>query len=145
MTSAISSEHWVCSTFAAEARLELLAAIVVVDAVGEPYPLQIFLKSQIVLALAVALVVGVEVFQQVADCQVILAILVEENVTAPEGSLLQVIDKGFLFQAELVEAVHLIAQHLNICKTLVAVFKIICLLRLVARRACSEKSGNHHD
>lgn len=105
--------------------MELFATVVVVDAGGEPEALQIDFKGAEVVVGAVALVVGIHFLKGTADAEVVASVLVEEDVAAREGGFLEVIDEGFLPQRELVEAGHLVAQHLDVGKLLVGVAEIV--------------------
>ena len=63
-----------------ETGLELVAAIVMVNTIGEPYALQIRLEGAEILTLAVTLEVGVYGLQELADAQVIASVLVPKNI-----------------------------------------------------------------
>ena len=70
-----------------------------------------------------------------SDFEVILAVLVEEDISSPQGSLLQVVDKCFLLESEILKAIHFVSQHLEISESLIAILKIVAVLHLVAARA----------
>ena len=97
----------------------------VVDAVAEPDAFQVDGERAVEVALAVALVVGVDGFEQAADAQVVAPVLVKEDVAALKGGLGEVVDEGFLPEAELVETRHLVAEHLDVGKLLVGVLEVI--------------------
>ena len=99
-----------------ETRHELLAAIVVVDARGEPKATQVGLEGFKLLAFLLHLIGGVDGLEHVAEAQVVASVLVEEDVAAQECGLLKVINEGFLLERELLKALHLVAQHLNVVK-----------------------------
>ena len=115
----------VTQPYLGEVGVELLAAVVVVDAGGEPQALEIHLEGEEVLVLAVAPVVGVDFLEGVADAEVVASVLVEKDVASGEGGFLEVIDEGLLAQGELVEAGHLIAEHLDVGKLLVGVLEVV--------------------
>ena len=69
---------------AAEAWLELLAAVVVVDAVGEPDAFQIDDEGLPIGIVLGAVIMGVDVLQHLSQLQPVSAVLVPENVAAQE-------------------------------------------------------------
>ena len=123
-------------------RLELVAAIVVMNAVGEPYTLEVHLKGAEFFALPVAFEVCVDGLQELADAQVVAPVLVPKNIPSRERSLGKEVYEFFLAEGQVVETVDLIAQHLQIGKALIVVLEIIlfCLHQLCAgNHACHEQ------
>ena len=119
---AVSMGH---EPFAAELGHELLAAVVMVDAVAEPESLKVGLEGDEVFVRAVTVVVDVCVFHHLADAEVVFAILVEEDVASVEGCFLQVVDEGLLLQGEVFKTFHFVAEHLEVSKPLVCIFESI--------------------
>ena len=96
--------HQFIEEFLRESRLEFLAAIMMMDAAGEPYSLQINLESLEFLAfadisllwlsafadvrcqrlclLSCSLIVAIDCLQGLADAQVVLSLLIERDVTS---------------------------------------------------------------
>ena len=100
--------HQFIEEFLRESRLEFLAAIMVMDAAGEPYSLQINLESLELLTfadslirsisafadircrrpslLSASLIVAIDCLQSLADAQIVLSLLVERDVTSHQRS-----------------------------------------------------------
>ena len=104
-----------------EARHELLAAVVVVDAVGEPEALQVDLEGAEGVGLAVYGEVGIDRLERLADQEIVLAVLVEGDVAAVKGSLGETVDETLLLERQLLETVKTVSEHLHIGKTLVEI------------------------
>ena len=81
-----------------EARLELVAAIVVVNAVGEPDTLEINLKSPELLRGAGALEIHVYALQQLSEGEIAASVLVPQDVASPQCCLCEMEHKLFLTQ-----------------------------------------------
>ena len=96
---------------------ELVVRIVVVDAVGEPYLLEIFLQRLPLGRRAVALIVLVNRLQRAAHGEVHRAVLVEKNVAAAFGSLGEVIDQLLLFERQGVETGNFVTDDLDVVET----------------------------
>ena len=102
--------HQLIEEFLRESRLEFLAAIMMMDAAGKPYALQIYFESleffgiayrrsfdfssRIACYLCVfdslsdyTLVMAIDCLQGFANAQVVLSLLVERDVTSHQGSL----------------------------------------------------------
>jgi hypothetical protein len=58
------------------------------QAIAEPYLLEIFLKSLKVSALAVTLVAGVNLLERNAHLEVVRAVLVPQDIATPECCLI---------------------------------------------------------
>ena len=108
-----------------EARFELLATVVVVRAGGEPEAFEIRNETLPIGRSAVALVVGINLFEQSANAEVVTAVLVEKDIAALQGCFLEIIDKSFLFEREFFKALNAVAQHLDVGKLLVGVLKAV--------------------
>ena len=93
---------------------ELVHGVVVVYAVAEPHLLHVLLERLEIGAVAVAVVGGVDVFERAAQGQVRGAVLVPEDVAAPEGCFGEVVDERLLVDAEAVEIGHLVAEHFDV-------------------------------
>ena len=79
------------------------------DAVGEPYALEVNLHRLEVGRLLVALITCIDRLQGLADAEVVLAVLVEQDVTALQSRFRQIIDQLLLLERKLLEARHTIA------------------------------------
>ena len=64
----------------------------------------------------VALVIDKHILADVADRNVVAAVLVPEDVAAPLGSLGEVINKFLLLERERLESRYFIAEHLDVRK-----------------------------
>ena len=60
----------------------------VVYAVREPHPFQIFLEGEEIFSLSVALIVGVQFFENATNLEVVATVLVEEDISSPQCCLL---------------------------------------------------------
>ena len=109
--------------------LELLASVMVMDACGEPYALQVSGECAKLLRVAVAAEVGVDSFEHTADAQVVASVLIEKDVATLQSCFREIVDEGFLFERQLFKSLHLIAKHLNVGKLLVGVLEVVCLCR----------------
>lgn len=76
----------------------------------------------------------IEFLHNGAQLEVVTSILIEQDVATPEGSLLKMIDECLLLKCELVKAIYIVAQHLDVCKTLVDVIEFLLLLNIAATR-----------
>ena len=97
------------------------------DAVAEPHLLQVFQEGLVVLVVLAALVVAVDFLKGLAHHQVVLAVLVKEDVATVECSLGQIIYQLLLLERQVLEAGHLVAQHLDVGKSVHRVVKVIVL------------------
>ena len=120
---------------------ELVHRIVVMYAVGKFYLLQIELKPLVVGAVPVAVIVGIDILDEVADGQVVAAVLVPEYVAAGDGGLGEIVDEDALARGEFLEAGHFVAQHLDVCKTIHGVVEIIGLCGGIL--ASARRDGQH--
>ena len=93
----------------------------VMDAVAEPYSLEIYVESAKVVTLALALVLDIYGLQHPADAQVVTAVLIPQDVPPPECRLTQMIEQDLLPECQALKAWHTIAQHLQVGKALIAV------------------------
>ena len=141
--------HQLIEEFLRESRLEFLAAIMMMDAAGKPYALQIYfesleffgiayrrsfdLSSRIACCLCVfdslsadSLVMAIDCLQGFANAQVVLSLLVERDVTSHQGSLCQAVNIQFLIERQCIESLQLVTQHLDVGKALVGVYITIC-------------------
>ena len=82
--------------FLAESRFKLIATIVVIDTVRKPDTLQIDFHCTKVVAVMTDGSVRVNSLQHLTDTEVILAKLVEGDVTPIERSLRQIVNELFL-------------------------------------------------
>ena len=141
--------HQLIEEFLRESRLEFLAAIMMMDAAGKPYALQIYferleffgiayrrsfdLSSRIAYCLCVfdslsdyTLVMAIDCLQGFANAQVVLSLLVERDVTSHQGSLCQAVNIQFLIERQCIESLQLVTQHLDVGKALMGVYITIC-------------------
>ena len=141
--------HQLIEEFLRESRLEFLAAIMMMDAAGKPYALQIYfesleffgiangrsfyLSSRIACCLCVfdslsdyTLVMAIDCLQGFANAQVVLSLLVERDITSHQGSLCQAVNIQFLIERQSIESLQLVTQHLDVGKALVGVYITIC-------------------
>ncbi len=81
----------------------------VVDAVGEPYLFEVFLKSLELWVVAVALISCVYFFEHVAQLEIQAAVLVPQDVASGEGGLCEMVYEHFLAQRQFVEIGHWVA------------------------------------
>ena len=88
----------------AEFRSELVARIVVMDAVGEPHLLEILLEGLPFGCSAVAAVVRVNRLQCPAYGKIVFEILVEDDIPSAQGGLVEVVDEFLLVKGEVLEA-----------------------------------------
>ena len=86
-------------------RLKLLRAIMMVDAVREPDPLEIDLQSTEVGCVVVNGQIRIDRLQHLANAEVIFSKLVESNVAPIERGFRQVINQLFLQQRQLLKSV----------------------------------------
>ena len=100
----------------------------VVDAAGEPNSLQIDKESLEVGTLTVALVVLVDSLQGLADGEIVLALLVESDVTPHQGRLRKAIDVELLRKRQVFKTFQAIAQHLQVGKSLVRICELFVLI-----------------
>ena len=70
----------------------------VMNAIGKPHLLQIFLQTLEVLGVLVSLVPGIDFFESGADCKILFTVLVKQNVATLECSLGEVIHKLLLLK-----------------------------------------------
>ena len=105
-----------------------------VYAVAEPYLLQVLLEGLEVLGLAVALVVGVYVLQELADLEVVHAVLVPDDVAAHLSGLGEVVEHYLLVQGEAVELGDLVSENLDVGEPVDVVVEV-----LVDHGACGER------
>ena len=129
-----------------EAGNELLIAVMVVQAGGEPKALDVGDEGLEILGLAIAAVVAIDGFEHVANAEVVTTVLIVEDVASGKGGLSKVVDEGSLTERELVETFDLVAQHLNVGKLLVGVGEIIagCGSGLRCRTQTESREGNKH-
>ena len=104
--------------FLSESWLELRIAIMMMDAVGKPDLLHVLLEGLPLRVVLVALIMLVHRLANMADRQVVAAVLVPKDVASPQGSLCQIIDQSLLLQVELFESRHFVAKHLDVGKTI---------------------------
>ena len=74
-----------------------------VDAVAKPYLLEVLLEGLEVLTVAVALVIGVDFFEDGAQLQVGGVVLVPEDVAAVDGGLGEVVYERLLSGCQLLK------------------------------------------
>ena len=95
--------------FGREAGHELLAAIVVMDAVGEPHALQVDLHCLEIGRSLVARIAGIDRLKHLSDDKVVLAVLVEEDVTTLQGGFREVIYQFLLVESQSLEPGYAVA------------------------------------
>lgn len=103
---------------------KLLAAIVVMDAAGEPHLLQIGLETEEVLRRAVPFVVAQHRLQRLADDEVVASELVKGDVASVERGLGETVDIEFLLERERLKTQERVAEHLDVSKSLVVVYEL---------------------
>ncbi len=100
------------------------------DAVGKLDLLQIEFETFEFVALAVAVEVGVDVLDEVADSEVVFAVLIPENVAAGDGCLCQIVDEDALLRGQILKIGHFVAKHLDVGET------VDCVVEIVSRFLC---------
>ena len=111
------------------------------DAVGKLNLLEVGLESLEVLVIFVTLIVGVDPFDEVADCKVVFAVLVPQYITTCDSRLGEIVDVDALTGSELFEIGHLIAEHLDVGKSVSRVVEIVGIGFLVrCARSCDGES-----
>ena len=90
----------------------------VVYPVGEPHFFQVFFESPELVVVAVARIAQPNGFERTAYGKVIPAVLVEKDIPAAEGRLVEVIDQQFFVQFEGIETGNLITQYPYIVETI---------------------------
>ena len=106
---------------------ELVHRVVVMDTVAKPHLLQVLQEGLIVLVFQIAFIIAINVLESLANQEVVLAVLVEQDVTAIERSLGQVIDQLLLLEGEFLKAGYLVTQHLDVGKAVHRVVKVAVL------------------
>ncbi len=107
----------------------------VVYAVGKLYLLEISLEGLEVGVVTVALVVGVDPFDEVADGEVVFTVLIPQHVAAGDCSLGEIVDEDALLRGEFLKPGHLIAEHLDVGEAVGGVIKVGRRGLVVALRA----------
>ena len=79
------------------------------DSVGKLNLFQISFKAFEIGALAVAVIGLIDVFNQVADSEIVFAVLVPYHVAAGEGCFSQIVDEYALLGCKFVEIGHFVA------------------------------------
>ena len=133
------AHHCLAEELLGEAWYELLAAIVMMDAVGEPHPFEIDRQGLEVVALSVAFVVGVDALQGLADTQVVFAVLVVEDVSSLQRSLSEVVNVLLLLKGEGLESFYLVAKHLKVSEPFVVIGEFLIHLCCCSKRGSSNK------
>ena len=82
-----------------------------VDAVGEPHFLEVFLELLETRIFPIAGISLIDGFQRTADPQVVTPVLVEQNVAPAQSGLTQVIDQQLLVQGKRIEPRNPVFQH----------------------------------
>ena len=111
----------------AELRQKLLATIVMIDAVGEPHPLQIDLKSLEILAFAIPLKMQIHRLEHLANAEIVFPVLVKRDVAPPQGCLRKIVNELFLLQGKVFETVQTIPQQLYVGEAFVRIVEFFCL------------------
>src|SRR5690606_30145406 len=114
----IGGQHQLAQFFAAEAGLEFVTGVMVVDTVGEPYTLGIHHEGLELCAAAVAREVFDHLLQHAANTQVMTVVLVPHDVAAAHAGLGQIPEQRFFLQAELFKAWYAIAKNTNVSETI---------------------------
>ena len=70
----------------------------VMNAIGKPHLLQIFLQTLEVLGVLVSLVPGIDFFESGADCKIVFTVLVKQNVATLECCLGKVLYQFLLLE-----------------------------------------------
>ena len=105
-------------------RQDLVVGVVVMDAVAEEHALGIDEEIVPFGRLAVAGIVLENVFQQVADLEVVFEILVPSDVAAGLGRFTQVVDVFLLLQGKIFPERHLVTQDFDVREFVDGVFEI---------------------
>lgn len=117
-------------------------------AVGKFHLLQIFLECLEVGRFAVAGVVGIYRFEDLAYCQVVAAVLIPQYVAACYGCFGEEVYEFFLLQRQVFEVGHLVAQDFYVGKAVDYVVEIVvtCLFGLGrAGHECGGQQCGWHD
>jgi len=111
--------------FRRKARHKLVGCIMMVNTVREPYTLEVGFHIHEVSIGTVSLIIGINRFEHLTDNQIVLAVLVEQDVTALQSSLGQIVDQLLLLQGQFFESMHLVTEQLQIGKLLYRIVKRI--------------------
>ena len=114
--------HHLVERLFGETRLKLLTSVMMMDATGKPHTLEINDKSLEIVAFSVTLIVAIDSLQCLTNAKIVLALLVEGNVSPHESCLRQAIDIHFLVERKLVESLQLVTKHLDVGKSLISIY-----------------------
>ena len=95
------------------------------NTIGEPNALQIGLKTEPLSRSLIALVIEVQRFTRTAHLQIVFAVLVKKNITAPESSFSQIIYECLLISSKALEIGHPIAENAQVSKLFNHIRKIL--------------------
>ena len=112
-------------------REELVLCVVMVDSVTEEHSFCICLKLSPILSRAVSLVVFKNVFEGLADLEIIPAVLRPDYVTSVFCGLREVIDIFFLLESQLVPSRNLIPHYLEVGEFVDQIFEFLVFCRIV--------------
>ena len=115
-----------------------------VNTIREPDTLQVSLHVHEVRIRTVALVIGIDRFQHLADNQIVLSILVEQDVTALKSRFRQIVNQFLLLQRKLFEPVYFVTEQLQVRKLLYRIIKRLFLLFLIALTTSGQHQRTHH-
>ncbi len=124
---------------------ELLAAVVVVDAGGEPHALEVDGEGLEEFVGTFSAVVFIHGFEECTDAEVVTSVLVEKDVAAFKGGFLEIVDEGFFLEGEFLETFHFVAEHLDVGELLVGIFETVGSALRLCRSGSAERGdcGNH--
>jgi len=96
------------------------------DAAGKPHTLQIDHESLKLLTLSVTLIMQEDSLQSLSNAQIVLALLIERDVASHQGSFRKTVNIHFLVERQVLKSLQLIAEHLDVGKSLMGVHITFC-------------------
>ena len=105
-----------------------------VDTIGKLDLFQIQFEAFEISVVTVAVIVLINVLDEVADCKVILAVLVPKNVASGQSRFGEIIYKYTLLRSEIFKVRYFVAKHLDIGKTVDCVVEVSGVSSLVGFR-----------
>ena len=132
--------------FRSETRHELISSIMMVNAIREPYTLQISFKVLKIRIRTVTLIIGIHHFQHLTDDKIVFTILVKKNITSLQSCFRQVIHQFLLFQRKFFKTVYLKTQQLQISKLFYGIVELIFHLFffLITSNQCHCSHKSYH-
>ena len=86
----------------------------VMDSVGEFDLFEIFFEPAELRVVAVTFVIGIDIFEKIANGQIVAAVLIPEDVAACQSGLGQIVDEETLSLRQVFEAGDIVAQNFDV-------------------------------